>query len=117
MITRRHTPVEQFHGVQFLEKETVREYVHQEGSDHRHYVWRYMQPQQGYPWYRERGWDEEWREGTQGDDVVSNVNDQGTQTPIEWTTHEGIPFGAIGAEGSVSVLPEDCWLVSALPED
>ena len=117
MNTRRHAPVDRYLRVQFLENEIVREYVHQNGSDHRCYVWRYTQPQQGYPWYRERGWDEEWREGTQGDDVVSNVNDQGTQTPEDWTTHEGIQFGYIGAEGLVSALTEDCWSAAALAED
>ena len=102
--TTGYAPVERYIGVQFLENETVREYVPQEGSDHQRYVWRYMQPQQEYPWYRERGWDEEWRKGMQTDGAVSHVN-------------EGMPFGFIGAEGSVSALPEDCWLVFALPED
>ena len=37
--------------------------------------------------------------GRNGDGAVSHVNDKGTQTPVYWMTHEGMPFGVIGAEG------------------
>ena len=36
--TRREAPVDRYLGVQFPENETVREYFHQDESDHRCYV-------------------------------------------------------------------------------
>ena len=71
----------------------------------------------GYPWYKERYWDEGWYDGTHGDGVVLHVNTRGTDTPSWWKSpgggqfgymdadmRAGRPFGDLDADGAVLVI-------------